>query len=347
MKNILLFSLILLTVLSSCKTKPNSSKPTPGGKAGVMVMVMNKEVKNSTAGKTLWDILTEPVVGLPQDEPMFDATVITPNGLTDFIKTYRNIIMIKVKPFQPNKVKYYNELWSKEQALVKITANDTTALLNLIKENQYTIVNYFKNAERKRLTNYFSKKYNQELKTTLEENFGFSMNIPFYFKLRKKTKNFIWMSHETDKNSVGIMTYRFKYVGKGSFAKVYLLNEREKYLRENVPGPSDGSYMSTELTFPISYNVIKTPSDSSVVMLRGLWKVEGDLMGGPFISMAHLDKKNNEVIVTEGYVYNPSKPRKRNYIRQLDAILRTYTPVIAESEASDNEENKDGENKNN
>jgi hypothetical protein len=56
--------------------------------------------------------------------------------------------------------------------------------------------------------------------------------------------------------------------------------------------------------------------------MRGLWKVENEFMGGPFISYSVLDQEKSKILHLYGFVYAP-KLNKRNYIRQLDAILRT------------------------
>ena len=39
--------------------------------------------------------------------------------------------------------------------------------------------------------------------------------------------------------------------------------------------------------------------------------MEGDMMGGPFVSHAHLDEKNQRVVVAETFVYAPGT-KKRN-----------------------------------
>ncbi|NLI63696.1 MAG: DUF4837 family protein, partial [Bacteroidales bacterium] len=56
--------------------------------------------------------------------------------------------------------------------------------------------------------------------------------------------------------------------------------------------------------------------------VRGLWKVKGDFMGGPFVSHARVDEVNQRVIVAEVFVYAPDK-LKRNLIRQIEASLYT------------------------
>jgi hypothetical protein len=85
--------------------------------------------------------------------------------------------------------------------------------------------------------------------------------------------------------------------------------------------------MTTEMqVFPIfrSYMLSK----KYTAELRGLWRVEGDFMGGPFVSISQIDEQRNRIVTVEGYVYAP-KYNKREYIRQLEAILYTikFLPV--------------------
>lgn len=328
MKSIL-YTLSLLSIIAiSCKTTPNSHKPNPSGDAGVMVIVMNDAVKKSKAGQKLWDMMVQPMIGLPQEEPMFDVSVIPHRSLSDFMKTYRNLIMVEVGPdVQEEGIKFYKGTWAKQQALVRIYAKDTNSMEKIVDDNEIKLVGFFTKAERERLESYFSTTFNKDLKTKVENKFGVTMSVPRDFKLMKEEDGFLWMSHETHNASLGLIIYEADYVGEGSFSKEYLLNTRDQVMMKMIPGPVEGSYMTTEHMFPINYQLINMPSDTNVVVLRGLWKVQGDMMGGPFISMIHHSKQKNKILVTEGYSYNPEKPEKRNMVRQLEAILRSYEPI--------------------
>ncbi len=131
------------------------------------------------------------------------------------------------------------------------------------------------------------------------------------------------MNEGSSAASKGIMIYSFPHVGKGTFSQKYLLNKRDSILKKNVPGPTKGSYMSTDMVFPPMYKTTHIDGEK-IVEMRGLWKVVGDMMGGPWILHAHLDKKNNRVIVLDAYVYSPEKNDKRDKIRQLEAVLYSY-----------------------
>jgi hypothetical protein len=55
---------------------------------------------------------------------------------------------------------------------------------------------------------------------------------------------------------------------------------------------------------------------------RGLWHMENDAMGGPFVAHSVVDTINNRIVVVEGFVYAPEK-MKRTMIRRLEAALYT------------------------
>ena len=79
--------------------------------------------------------------------------------------------------------------------------------------------------------------------------------------------------------------------------------------------------MSTETEFvpPLVSYVPDFPAGYAVEM-RGMWKVENDFMGGPFVSYTFADKRTGNLVTMEGYYYEPNQ-KKRNMVLQLEAIL--------------------------
>ena len=54
---------------------------------------------------------------------------------------------------------------------------------------------------------------------------------------------------------------------------------------------------------------------------RGLWKIlDGEAMGGPFVSLTRLDQVNGRVVTAEAFLYAAGQ-KKRNALRQIEAIL--------------------------
>jgi len=88
-----------------------------------------------------------------------------------------------------------------------------------------------------------------------------------------------------------------------------------------VPGPSDGSYMSFEMDAPL-YSKVMTHKGHYTREIKGLWEIQNDFMGGPFISWSIIDEKHKRVVTVFGFVYAP-KYKKRDHIRKVESLLRT------------------------
>jgi hypothetical protein len=86
-----------------------------------------------------------------------------------------------------------------------------------------------------------------------------------------------------------------------------------------VPGPLDGSFMKINTVYPVQYTETQL-ADRYASELRGLWDVEGAIMGGSFVCRALLDERFDRVIYIHAFLFAPGKD-KRNYMRQLEAIM--------------------------
>jgi len=137
------------------------------------------------------------------------------------------------------------------------------------------------------------------------------------------TTDFVWLESKGIGDVVqGILIYSYDKP-EVDLTTAYLFAKRNQFTKKYVPGPSRGSYMAVEpSTDPYRREIVV--NDISVIELRNLWKVENDFMGGPFISFSFVDEKQNKVINVDGFVYAP-RFDKRNYIRQVEAILNSVT----------------------
>jgi hypothetical protein len=321
---------ILLTLIVSigygCKNT-EGVKRSPSGAAGDMLIVMDDSLRKSEAGKLIFDMMTQPMLGLPQPEAIFTVSVMPHRGFMDHTKSMRNILYIEVgNKKYTDTVLYFKNHWASDQAVAQIYASSKAMAAQLATNHEIRLVSFFTRAERERIVVYNNKYPNAPLVEQVKEQWGIQLSIPSGFNRNKSSDTFTWLSLEGPVNSTGFIIYSVPYVGEGSFSKEYLLNKRDSILNKNIPGSAEGTYMTTEHQYPIHYKQL-TISGQKTAEMRGLWKVQGDLMGGPFVSHVHYDEKNNRMLVTEGYVYAPEKPNKRNFIRQIEAILYSYKPI--------------------
>jgi hypothetical protein len=325
MKNYIIILILSIFAISCSKKQSKSLKPIINGRAGEVLVVMEESIKKDTAGKTILHLLNQPYLGLPQDEPVFDYLTTPPQYFTSQLKQFRNIIIVEKDPqASHDTINFTESFWAREQALVKITARSEKAIQEIAHRNEIKIISFFNRAERNRIITFNKSTNYSTLTSEIRDQWGISIVIPTGYNKNKSSNNFTWISQETPTTSQGLMIYGFKHVGEGTFSKEFLLNKRDSLLRYNIEGPVPGSFMKTELKADLIYKA-ETVNGTEVAEIRGLWKTEGYAMGGPFILRAYYNKETGNVVVTDGYVYFPDKPEKRNMIRQLEAIEHTVS----------------------
>lgn len=290
------------------------------GKAGEMVIVIPKATWSGESGKVLKNILAQPQLALPQDEPIFDLIDVPPKAFKDIFKSTRNILTVKISPtYSKPVIEYKNDVWAHPQAIVHLKAKNDEQFQKFFTENSDKIIAYFLKAEKERQMGNYKKYHDKAVFNTISKNFEFNLKLPPGFKVTKKTDDFAWIRYETPEISQGITIKTIKYESDSTFTPDFLLKEHVKYWKENVPGPREGSFMTIEDRIEPVFNIFKHNGNYACEM-RGLWRVENDFMGGPYVSLAVLDASKNRVVIIDGFVYAP-RYDKRNYLRQVEAMI--------------------------
>ncbi|TCO07979.1 DUF4837 family protein [Natronoflexus pectinivorans] len=324
MKILHLFIIAALAIISSSCKDGSFHKPNITGSMGEVLVVMDDRWRNSEPGEQLQYILRQPMEGLPQVESIFTLSMTPHRAFSDNMRTFRNLLITNIGPdVDTEGVRFFSETtWARGQYMVHINARTPEKFLEILDENELRILGFFLRAERQRSISYFRNYPNADLTEEVRRKWDIDIIIPNTFRKNNSQDDFTWMSHETNISSQGLFIWSFDYQDESSLSRELILNKRDSLLRANVPGHHEGSFMSTEHDIPITYKRFKL-NDHQAVELRGLWKVVGDLMGGPFVLYAHHDVANNRVVVTDGYVFLPNEPKKRNLVWQLEAISYT------------------------
>lgn len=316
---------LLIVTLSSCKFKDSQiMHRNITGKAGELIVVMSRVAWDDKPGNLVRSVLAQPQLSLPQEEPIFDVVLVPHEAFKDIFLSTRNIVQTKISPIvETPGVVFTDNVWAYPQATVQISARTNEEFEKLFVENSDKIIAYFLRAERERLMMNYKKLHAQEIASVLGKRYNVSMHFPPGFKIMTQGTDFDWIRYETPEISQAVMVYSFPYTSDSTFTFNYLLSKRDSFLKANVPGPTPGSYMTTEKRAAPVFQVTRH-NGNYAADIRGLWRVENDFMGGPFLMLAELDTYNRRVIVADGYVYAPSK-NKRNYIRQIEAIVYSLT----------------------
>lgn len=315
-------------LLLSCNSENGGDKkkymPNITGKPGEVLLVLDKNEWESKLGTELRETLSEDFPYLPQREPMFNLFNTTPSSFQSYgaYSTHRNIVRIHTgEAYDSLRVAYQEDVWAAPQIVITLSAPDQTTALNGFNQHKERIISSLETAERNRVIRN-SKKYQEiSLRELVLNEYGGSPYFPQGYTLKKKRDNFIWISHETTYVNQGIFIYTYPYDGKELDGKS-VIAKRNEIMKENVPGMRDESYMITGTFVEPSFKWLQYKG-RVFAETRGLWEVENDYMGGPFVCHTYLDKEQKNVIVLEGFIYAP-KFDKRNYLRHVESILYSF-----------------------
>lgn len=318
------FALSMLMVLASCRGGSDKPLlPNVSGKAGEVIVVMDKSDWDGNLGGETRGVLAADYPFLPQREPTFSIVNVPPTGFADLFKIHRNILIYNIsQDVRKSGVVYRNDQWAYPQCVIQISAPSADSAATLLQKNSERIVSTIEQAERDRII-VNAKKYEAPgVQPVVKEMTGGSPCFPMGYKVRKKTDNFIWISDDKQYTTQGVFVYKYPAAQVENFTEENIIAHRNKFLKENVPGMFDNTYMIT--------NEIATPEVKFIrfrgrqfAETRGLWEVFGDYMGGPFVSHSFYSRDGKDIIVLDGFVYAP-KYDKRQYLRQVEAVLYSF-----------------------
>ena len=305
-------------VVASCGLKGNH---TSSGRAYELLVVVDHGVWDRAAGRALHDALDADMPGLPQSEPSFRIMYTSPKDYDSTLKLIRNIIIVDIQDiYTKASFKYAKDVYANPQMILTIQAPNEEEFEKFVEENKKTIVDFFTRAEMNRQITFLEGKHSNFISQKVDSLFGCDIWVDAELANSKTGDDFFWASTNTgsaDRNSV---MYSYPYTDKDTFTKEYFVHKRDSVMKANIPGFKEGVYMSTDslLTDVRPINV----QNSYTMEARGLWRMKGDFMGGPYVSHTRLDEKNQRIITAEIFVYSPDK-MKRNLVRQMEASLYT------------------------
>ena len=284
-------------------------------------------VSDAKVKEAVCETMGADMYGLPQMEPTFTVSHVTPAQFDDLFKGTRNILLVDINPSKYTMVKATKsrDVWSKPQAMLRIQAPSDEAFLAYWKDKGASIREWFVREELARQLRFYRASTNKEAREILNKQ-GYDLLIPEDFILIKDSANIVWCCNNKGPMRKDIIVYSYPYTSQEQFSLDSIIAMRNAVLGKLVTAQVPGSHMGTEYKHfpPVSRQVAAlrdTVGGFYGVETRGLWKIlDGEAMGGPFVSLTRLDQVNGRVVTAETFLYAPGQ-KKRNAMRQLEAIL--------------------------
>lgn len=310
------------TVAKKSLSKKSLMLPNASGLPYEMLVVMDDEQWERPLGRAVFNVLDTDVPGLPQSERSFRITRVAPSGMSsNMFRIMRNIIKVDIQNIytQP-KLKFARDVYAYPQMVMTLQAPDEASLAQYVEDNAQSIIDFFTRAEMNREISNLREEHNLDVSRLAKEILGVDVWVPWEVNKYKKGKDFLWASTNSEKKDMNIVLYSYPYTDANTFTLDYFLNKRDSVMKANIPGGPEGSYMTTQHDYV--YVKDATVHGKYAQVARGLWRVQGDRMGGPFVSHSRVDEVNGRVIVAEIFIYAPES-LKRDLVRRMEAALYT------------------------
>ncbi len=295
--------------------------PTSSGTPYEVMVVAEDSIWEGYAGRALRDVLNKPLAGLPQKESMFHVSRVKPANYDRITNLFRNIIVFKIgREYVEPEIRLVRDEFSSPQIIMTILGPDPAKVSTYITEQTKFITRFFTDEEINRTATELTYEHNIKFAEKVKEMFDCDFYIPVDIKKMKVGDNFIWASNDALTGIQNIVIYSYPYATEKVFRKGVYIALRDSFMKKNIPGGREGQYMATDREH-VEVKDIAVRGEYAQEA-RGLWHMENDAMGGPFVAHSVVDTVNNRIIVVEGFVYAPEK-QKRSLIRRLEAALYT------------------------
>jgi hypothetical protein len=299
----------------------NGGLLSSSGRAGEVLVVCSEKQWKGVLGDSLHSVLMQPVWGLPQIEPMFLLSQVSENYFKDAYKKQRNIILFSIDAsLEQERITVNHDVWATPQLLIQVKAKNEQQAAEALSKYEKTIIKYLLNADMKRFQR--AQRSNQYFHISNEVGrlFNISIVIPEGFSFAKKDSNFVWLRKDTKEWTQNLMVYTENYTDTNQLKNKHIIRLRDFHTQRNVFGGIDSSYIAVEDKHIPTLSEYVEFKEGYTIRTVGLWEMVNDFMGGPFVNMTILDKKNNRIVTLDGFLYAPSD-HKRDFLRQLEAIL--------------------------
>lgn len=360
----IIISVLLSLTLSSCGGKGGRTLGSATGSIYECLVVMqnsplNAEQRQLVADRnlqpndgssyleevsSLYDVVRA-VLGadmpcMPQKETYFKLMQVAPAQFDNLLKPTRNILWVDVDSarYTQVKVKLQREVWSTPQAVCHVQTPSSDAFFRYWLDNGEQIRDWFVNQEMTRQLRFYRAATDKDIRARLNKHFACDMLVPNDYMLLMDTTleavstfgltantQVLWLCNNKGPLRRDMVVYSYPYTDSETFTLPYLNAKRDEVLAPLISAGVKGTYMGTEYkVFPPQLRVL-TVDSTYTAEVRGLWKMRGgEAMGGPYVSHTWLDPVNARVVTAEVFVFAPGQ-KKRNPLRQAEAILYSRT----------------------
>lgn len=326
-----------------------SAKANAFGKANHVVVIADKDVWEGEVGDTFRFYFSSAFLILPQPEPILDLKHFTPldlekDPIRKELRTYIYLADMEDKSSptaalmqedvgservrSAKEGKGYGNIQKRDkfalgQLNIYMYATNKETLLANIKNNYSTILKRIKeNDEALIAANVYAGGQSRKASENVKESMGINLKVPTEYFVAMDEENTMWIRKVTKEFSSNILIHKLPYTAKEQLTYTGIKSLRDSLTKQYISSDLEDSYMLiNDVDLPMFTKNVDF-DDLFAIEAKGIWELNNDYMGGPFISYLVHNPSNNELYLLDGFVFAPSK-KKRELMQYLEHILNT------------------------
>lgn len=349
--------LVVVTLISfSCQNTGNplvtDYKPKAISKSNDIVVVADKEDWDGIVGDTFRYYFESAYPITPSPEPVFNLRFFTPNQLKaeplrKELRTYCIVADLKDTLSETTKMMkmdygdqrykrvYLNDSistgvgkdkWAMDQLVVYLFGRGEEQLIDAIRKNFNNIANkvHEHDAPQIKANTYVSGRH-LGLTEKILKHFKVKLDVPGDYKeamFIPGKSPMIWLRKDTRRAALNMVVQKFRYEDINQISvdnAIELSNQFGQYVDSDTPG---SHLIVNTKDLPVLENV-KDINGNYTLEVRGIWEMEKDFMGGPFIAYLIPDANNNSYLFILNFVYAPGKEKKL-FLQEMETVVNTF-----------------------
>jgi hypothetical protein len=327
-------------------------KPAAYGRINDVVVITDPHLWEGSVGDTLDYYLGSAYPILPQPEPLFDLRFFSLEDLEKkpIRKELRTLLILadladtssavtKMVQKDLGEEKFQKALsdssyvsttakdkWAQGQNLIYVFGQGEEQMASNIKKVWKSLAKKINDWDKSQIyANLYLPGRNKELEKWFLDKYKMQLEIPKSYFLALEDSLDAWLRLETDKYSLNFMLSQIPYTQDQQLTKAYMIAMQDslgKWVSSTLPN----TYKRTNVVdLPATFQWLEN-TPTYTLESRGVWEMEGDFMGGPFVSRLLLSPDSKTLFFIEAFLYAPGR-EKRELMQELVLIMDTLSYI--------------------
>jgi hypothetical protein len=318
MNKTLFLWLFVSFLVSSCSFKDDKLPETSSAAINTISVIIDDQLWKGEVGDSIRNKFASPVLGLPQEEPLFSINQYPVKLFEGFSTDSHNIIIVK-KDIE-NKFEFKQNEFATPQNAFHISGKTSFEIIQILEKNAPEIIKKMRAMEILHNQEIFKDSLLDTKK--IQKKFNIDLLIPSKYEYVMRRKNFIWLKSEITSGNTSLIIYQIPWKNiRPNHAVTDVVITRDSIGRAYIHGSDYGTEMVSDEAYS-PYFSKTTLAGNRCYETKGTWQMKNDFMSGPFINYVIFDKAHRRLLVLEGFCYAPSK-EKRDLMFELESVIKS------------------------